>query len=66
MVTWQALGSAILILIGLVVAGLGLLAAFAAGMASAPGPAEYHMARGGCLTAILGVVAVGFGIYGLL
>lgn len=66
MVTWQALGSVMLILVGVVAAALGLLAWFAAGMAPAPGPAEYHVAHGGCLTALIGAAVVGLGIYGLL
>lgn len=51
MVTWQALGSLIAILIGIGVIAFGLLEWLAAGMASVP---EERLARSGCFTVIIG------------
>lgn len=51
MVTWQALGSLITILLGIGVIAFGLLEWFAAGMATVP---KERLARSGCFTVIIG------------
>lgn len=56
MVTWAQIGWALVLIVGVLAAGFGALATFAAMMSDAP--SDTGMARTGCRSFLLGLVAV--------
>jgi hypothetical protein len=65
MVTWAQLGLTALTLVAVTAGPLGLLMLLAGGMSSAPSSGA-AMGKRGCVTVLLGLVALGFAVAGWL